>query len=464
MRGNANLGSRAGGCRPRWMAGAKRRLQGASNGGWIVTIRRVWIATTMGVLMSLIGGALIAPPAAAESAEVTISTTSWYWEEAKKEEIKDPQGNTVTVETPSPFCPGPGSGLGAPAATCAQQRLPVEIRQGDYETPNKLSAVAFDLSLIPVGSEVSSFVATFREAKAGCYETDGKPDQDPRDNQCEQTDPQNVGKHKLQACLVNAYFGEGEAREYKEVPKYTCSPSDPIATRKEVKSKKDGEGSDFYWTFDLTSFAQEWIRKFTTNTSIMLTGVPTGKDDSESWRVVLAGPKFENGFTSKIVYTPAEIPPIAPPTDTGVDTGVDTGTDFGSGTTSGSDFGTGTTDTGSASDDFGSDSSDPEAAATEGAPTLATEGAESTPSGLPGYVWLAILAGLFGFSMLRSVVLESAAGIRPNGVLATIHRMNSERADAAASRGSDGALASLGTGLRTVIGSFVGKLGPGKKG
>ena len=427
-------------------------------------MRRVWIATTVGVLMSLIGGALSSVPAAAETTEITISTTSWYWEEAKKEEFKDPQGNTVTVETPSPFCPGPGSGLGSPAATCAQQRLPVEVRQGDYETPNKLAAVAFDMSLVPVGSEVSSFVATFREAKAGCYETDGKPDQDPRDDQCEETDPQNVGKHKLQACLVNSYFGEGEAREYKEVPKYTCSSSDPIATRKEVKGNKDGPGSNYYWTFDLTSFAQGWIEKFSTNTAIMLTGVPTGKDDDETWRVVLAGPKFENGFTSKIVYTAPEIPPIAPPTDPGTGT-TTTGTDFGTGTTGGSDFGTGTTDTGSASDDFGAGgSTDPESAGAEDVPTLATEGAEATPPGLPAYVWLAVLAGLFGFSLMRSVVLESAAGIRPIGVLATIHRMNAERAAAATTPGSAGALASLGTGLRTVFGSFFGRFGPGKKG
>ncbi|MDQ3940742.1 MAG: hypothetical protein M3238_05260, partial [Actinomycetota bacterium] len=395
-----------------------------------MAIRRVWSAVAVGLLIGLLGGALVSVPAAAATAEPTIATTSWYWEEARSEEIRNPDGSTTTVETPSPFCPGFGSGLGSPSNTCAQQRLPVEIRRGDYETPNKLSAVAFDLSLIPVGSEVSKFVVTFREAKAGCYETDGKPDQDPRDDQCEETDPQNLGKHKLQACLVNSYFGEGEAREYSEVPNYTCSDSDPIATRKEVKSEKDGPGSDFYWTFDLTSYAQDWLKKFSTNTGVVLTGVPLNKDDTETWRVVLAGPKFENGFTSQIVYIEPEVPVFAPPP--GTTTGTGTGTDF-SGTGTSGDFGTTTTstDTGDFGDTSTAGGTDPVSAGGDEPPALATKGAEETPQGLPGYVWLALLAGFAGFALVRSVVLESSAGIRPDGVLATIHRMNADRVAAA---------------------------------
>lgn len=413
-----------------------------------MTSRRIWTATTLGLLVAMIGGALVAVPAAADSAEVTISTTSWYWEEAQKEEIKDPQGNTVTLETPSPFCPGAGSGLGNPSQTCAQGRLPIEIRGGDYETPNKLSAVAFDLSLIPVGSDVHSFKATFREAKAGCYEQDGKPDQDPSDDQCEQTDPINVGKHKLQACLVNAFFGEGEAREYSEVTKYTCSPTDPTAVRKEVKSNKDGPGSDFYWTFDLTSFAKDWVRTFSTTTSIMITGVPLNKDDQESWRVVLAGPKFEEGFTAEINFTPGEIDAIPPPPPPGTGTGTTT-------TTTGGGFPSG--DSGGF-DSTGTDGSVPTGSGGSGdvpppeeAPDKTIAGAEDVPQGLPGYVWLAILAGIVGFSLVRSIVLESAAGIRPDGVLATIHRINADHAAPAIAATSGGGFSSA---LKTVFGKL----------
>jgi hypothetical protein len=417
------------------------------------------------MLIALIGGAFVAVPASAATAEPTITTISWYWEEAQKQEIKDPQGNTVTIETPSPFCPSAGSGTGSPAAVCAQGRLPIEIRQGDYETPNKLSAVAFDLSLVPVGSEVSSFVVTFREAAAGCYETDGKPDESPQDDQCEETDPINVGEHKLQACLVSQFFGEGDAREYKEIPTYGCSSDDPVGERKELKGKaaeKDGDGSSFYWTFDLTSFAQEWVKEFSTNTSVMLTGIPLNKEDTDTWRVVLAGPKFENGFSSKIVFTEPEIPVIQPPAPPGTGTGsvpIDTGTGFGStgsGDIGGGDIGGG---------DIGGSGEAP--APAETAPPLATEeGAAAVPQGFPAYVWLAVIGGIMGFALVRKVVLESATGIRPNGVLATIHAINGEsvaaETGAAATGGGIGAV--VGHGFKTVGGKIGSIFKFGKKG
>jgi hypothetical protein len=418
------------------------------------------------MLVALIGGIFAAVPAAAATAEPTITTLAWYWEEAQKQEIKDPQGNTVTIETPSPFCPSAGSGTGSPAAVCAQGRLPVEIRQGDYDTPNKLSAVAFDLSLVPVGSEVASFVVTFREAASGCYETDGKPDENPQDDQCEQTDPLNVGEHKLQACLVSQFFGEGDAREYKEVPTYGCSADDPIGERKEVKGKaaeKDGEGSNFYWTFDLTSFAQEWVKQFSTNTSVMITGVPIDKDDTDTWRVVLTGPKFENGFTSKIVYEEPETPVISPPAPPGGTTGgvpIDTSGGFSS-------SGTGdipTTDSGTV--DSGGSGTDAPAPAETAPPALATEGAETTPEGFPAYVWLAVLGGIVGFTLVRSIVLESATGIRPNGVLATIHRINAEGGggEVAAETSGGGVLSTVGHGFKTVTGKIGSIFKFGKKG
>ncbi|MGH2807846.1 MAG: hypothetical protein ACRDKT_11295 [Actinomycetota bacterium] len=420
--------------------------------------KRGWVAAATVMLVAMIGSVAMSIPAAAATAEPTITTIAWFWEEAQSQEFKDPQGNTVTIETPSPFCPGAGSGTGNPQTTCAQGRLPIEIHNGDYDTPNKLSAVAFDMSLVPVGSEVSSFVVTFREAATGCYETDGKPDESPQDDQCEETNPVNVGEHKLQACLVSQFFGDGDAREYSEAPTYGCSADDPIGERKEVKGKaaeKDGEGSNFYWTFDLTSFAQDWVKEFSTNTSVMLTGVPTGKDDTSSWRVVLAGPRFENGFTSKIVFTEPDIPVIQPPAPPGgTGTGsvpIDTGGGFSS---TGTDFGSdpGTIDSG------GGGLGGAPAPAETAPPIVATGGADVTPQGFPAYVWLAVLGGIMGFVLVRSTVLESAHGIRPNGVLATIHRINAENGGSAAA-----AAATSGSGILTVVGrgfkAAAGKIG-----
>jgi hypothetical protein len=87
-------------------------------------------------------------------------------------------------------------------------------------------------------------------------------------------------------------------------------------------------------------------------------------------------------------------------------------------------------------------------------------GAEQTPSGLPGYVWLAIIAGLVGWSVFRSVVLENAKGIRPDGVLSQIQRLNAQNggvAAAAAVTGPSGFGSFMGK-ARQSVGSLFGKL------
>lgn len=429
-------------------------------------------ALAIGALIATSLVALGTSPARAAKAEPAISSLAWWWEDAKTEQREVPGVGTVTLETPNPFCPSPGSGLGSPAQVCAEGRLPIEVHNGDYETQNKLSAVGFDFSLVPIGSKVNKFTVTFREAQEGCYDKDGEPDDNPEDDTCEQTSPLNVGQHELQACLVTAYFGDGEARQYKEVPKYECTSADPKAERKEVKSDKDGEGSNFYWTFDLTKYAQQWASKFSPVTGVMLVGVPItegkGEDaeqDSDTWRVVLTGPKFQNGVKTNLDFIPAE-DPLLPPTDTGVPT--DTGTGF---TDTGTD--TGFTDTGTGSD-LGTDTGTTDTTggaeptpAPSGSPVLSVGEAPQVEE-LPGYIWLALLAGLVGFSLVRSIVIEKTTGIRPDGVLSTIHRLNAERAGGvAAAADSKGLLAAFGGALGAVgskIGHVFGKLNFRKKG
>ena len=411
-------------------------------------------------------------PAQAATAEPSISAIGWWWEDATTEEREVPGVGTVTLETPNPFCPSAGSGTGSPAQVCAEGRLPIEVRQGDYEQQNKISAVGFDMSLIPIGSKVNKFTVTFREAKEGCYDK-GEPDDDQSNDTCEETSPINLGQHQLQACLVTAYFADSEARPYKEAPKYECTSADPLAKRKEVNSDKDGPGSNFYWTFDLTEYAQRWTAKFSSVTGVMLVGVPitTGQgenaeQDSDTWRVVLAGPKFQNGVTTSIDYIPAE-DPVLPPTDPGT---ADPGTGIPTDTGTGFDTGTGTTDTGGITDT--GDTGDVGAGAEETPAPAATElpAVAQAPEveEIPGYMWLALLAGLVGFSLVRSVVIEKTTGIRPDGVLATIHRLNAERTGASSvAPTAAGPLAGVGAMLGAVgkkIGGAFGKLNFRKKG
>ena len=71
-----------------------------------------------------------------------------------------------------------------------------------------------------------------------------------------------------------------------------------------------------------------------------------------------------------------------------------------------------------------------------------------------------------GFALVRKVVLESATGIRPNGVLATIHALNSENATGpATTAASGGGIGSaIGHGLKTVGGKIGSVFKFGKKG
>ena len=412
--------------------------------------RRLLAVTALSAVITLVLGIALVTPAGAAKAEPTVNTVAWYWVDAQTQEQEVPNVGTVTIETPNPFCPKLPGELGSPAEqSCTPGRLPVEVHNGDYENQNKISAVNFDLSLIPVGSDVSKFTVTFREAKSGCYDKNGTPD-DTSDDGCEETDPVNVEGHKLQACLVTQFFGDGEARPYNEAPKYECAGG-PTAERKELDVKGAGPGSTFYWTFDLTSYAQNWIKKFSTLAGIMIVGVPAKGESqqNDTWRVVLTGPKFQDGIITSLSYTEPETPPTT--TGRGGTGGGTTttggGTDFGTTTTGGgTDFGTGTGTGDTGTGDTGTGGAPAPAPSTS--PVTATTDIPKVQE-FPAYMWLAIIAGLIGFSLVRSVVIEQTTGIRPNGVLSRIHRMNAERtgSEVTEAAGGGGALA----GIRNVL-------------
>jgi hypothetical protein len=439
-----------------------------------MTERRLMMVMAVG----LVAGLTLMPVAAGaaqQTAEPAVLGLGWWWEDAQTQE-QDIQGNKVVVGTPNPFCPGAGNGLGsATPFTCAEGRLPVEIIGGDYDTPNKLSALGFDLSYLTPGSEVFKFEVRLLEAEAGCRDgsdedTECNPGQPGSEgDHVEQTDPVNIEGHTVQACLIPEIFGDAEGAPYKELPRYECSSSDPIAERKEIKAVDEGDVDDVdhVWVFDLTSYARAWAEEFTVATSVMLVGAqPEESGPQDSWRVVFAGPKVEKGIITKLVYEPGEItlPPTVPPsTDTD-------GSGLGTTTTTGGDFGSGTTDLGSGTPAGGSttDTGDPAASPSPapGGQTLAGDELDDT-GGLPGYVWLALLAGIVGFVLVRQVVVEATAGIRPDGVLAKIHALNAERkgiiehvAGVDTPTGLGAAFSAIGSKLSAA----VGKLPFGRKG
>jgi hypothetical protein len=343
------------------------------------------------------------------------------------------------------------------------------VRGGDYKTPNMISTLSFDVTVAPLGSKVKKFTVVLKEADD------------------EQSKPINVEGHEVQACLVREFFGDGEARKYKEAPKFTCSKSDPVGMRKKVAPKKKGGDPTFEWTFDLTRFAKTWVAKGSPATAVMF--VPAqpknvGPSD-QNWRVVFTGAvkPEEHGVRSTLVYEPATLDdPLG-----GLDFGTITG---GSGSGGSGGFATGaggSSFTGSS----GSGSSAPSAPAATKAPSgsgagastkstddaLAAAEAEQPPApiGVPWYMWLAIIAGVIAFSLVRNFVLESATGVRPNGVLAQIQQINARRRGTALTAAAGDAsplsalhtgLASAGTALAGVAGKardLIGKLNVGRR-
>lgn len=401
--------------------------------------------------------ALVAPVASAkknktERVKPGVAGSAYYWESQQSQAITDPttDADIITLEGPNTFCPTtPGGGLPEQTESCEPGRLPVMVANSDYETPEMMSAVGFDLSLVPFGAKVKSFNATFIEAND------------------EQSQSFNHEKKKLQACMIEQFFGDGEAREYEEAPKFKCTGKDPIATRKKVKVR-DAEGDKverFAWSFDLTRFAKKWATGEVPIAAIMLQPVqPKEKAfdpaTDSNWRVVLAGgaQEEEHGVLTEMVFTEPPLPEVPevidpetsdPSTDSGGFDPVDTGSSGGVSTTSDSDTGT------------------PEA--TEEPVDLASgetaaEEIFSKVGGLPWYAWLGLLAGMIGFSALRSVVLESSTGARPGGVLAQIHRINAERkgvdpaATAVGSPGPLGALIATSKSARDSISKLVARL------
>lgn len=401
------------------------------------------IARNILLSTAVVGAAVLAAPASAgpkpRVVQAPVMTTAWYNEKAESRSVDLPVG-TIQLDTNNEYCPKQPSGGGANASNelCAEGRLPIRIVGGDYKSPDQVSAVAFDTLLaIPIGSKVKSFKATFIEAKGGCRDSDTSA----TGKQCEGTEPINVEGHKLQACLVTEQFGEGEARPYKEQPKAKCTKRDPTAKRRKVKLKGKTEHA---WTFDLTKFAKKWASGKMAVSAVLLTGAPpknTGPNDS--WRVVLDGPMAANGrhVTTKAVIIPPKtpsfiVPTIPPPGPGGTETTFVPGTPGtpgspgtpavpgapGTTTSTGGTTGgtTGAAEPGEAKAPVDAPAEEPK---TEAA--AANEGPAG--GGLPGYAWLALLAGLVGFSLVRQAVLEKATGIRPDGVLAQIQRLNAQR-------------------------------------
>lgn len=422
---------------------------------------RAALRTLSAFAVSLVALVPLAAPALADRSKPLTSSNAWYWENQDTQTVPNPEGgDAATVDTlENPFCPTVPGGLGnVPGDVCRQGRLPVEVVGGDYKTPDKISALAWDFSTVLPGSTVSKFIVTMEEAF------------DP------QSKPVNVEGKEVKACPISQFFGDGEAREYNKAPKFKCAKLDPIGERKKVAPKKAGEDPTYKWVFDLTRFAQVWAKGNSPATGVMLLPLEPkkpGAPDNADWRVVFTGAHDTGGVKTLLVSEPPKVEADDPTPPAGTDdnnstpivppaTGTD-GTDYSDSSSlsdggSVSDIGTGTVATSS-----GTDTGAPTDTPSPQDPVQAAPGAEAAADdtvpveSFPGYVWLAILAGLIGFSLVRRTVIETTTGARPDGVLAQIRQMNATRSGAApvAAETSPGpvgrALGSVRSGARSAI-------------
>lgn len=440
-------------------------------------------------MAALVALPVLASPAAAKTADVPLNTYAWWWRDAERAEEIDIAGNKIEAPTaPNPYCPATsgtvGTGGGAISEdACQLGRLPIWIRNGEFERPHMSFGLDIDVSLLSE-ADLESFKVLLLEAD--CDPADGRKDTP----QCEQTtqplpadNPATTRNEfetsfRVEVCTVTEIFGEGDGRPVEEMPRLKCDTG-IIGERKVLKAPviKTGDQAapahlnDHIWEFDLTELAQGWIDEFTIPTAVYFRAEPPrNPDTSDQFRVVFAGPEDEvdsespnakevqqqPGVEILAVYsggTGGGLPPV--PGDDGTDFGTDTGTT----TTGTTDFGT--TDTGTT--DFGTGTTTPTTPAAPAAPAAPIDLAEE-PTGartepLPGYVWLAMLAGLAGFSLVRSVVIPSTTGIRPDGVLAQIQALNAQR------RGTTlAASAASGPTIFGRIGNGLTSLGKGAAG
>jgi hypothetical protein len=446
----------------------------------ILRLRKLALAALAAALVVM---PLMPAPASAKTEDVPLNTFAWWWRDAERQEEVDIGGNKLEAPTtPNPYCPGTSGtvGTGGGAASqdaCHEGRLPIWVRNGDFENAHMSFGLDIDTSLL-TGASIESF--TIKLLEADCDPADGRKDTP----QCEQTtrpvpsdNPATTrdefeSSFRVEICTITEIFGEGEARPVDERPRFRCDTGifgDRRVLKSPVTKAADAETpthlDDHIWVFDITDIAKTWVEEFTIPTAVMFRAEPPrNPKTSDQFRVVMAGPKDapakdaknvqqQPGVEIEAVYsggTGGGLPPI-PGGGSGSTGG---GTDFGTGTSTGTtDFGTGTgtTDFGDTGD---AGTTDPVPANPTPAPTgppleLEPQAASKTEP-LPGYVWLGILAGLAAFSLVRSVVIPAAAGIRPDGVLAQIQAINAQRRGttlAAAGASGPTLFGRIGTGL-----------------
>lgn len=216
---------------------------------------------SLGLAIVGAGAATAAAPSVKPGSEsgASVTKTGWWWKANDTSELP-PEASPGTDALPPPPAP----------KNVPEGSLPVAAVLGD---PEKAAAIEFAFDASP-GSVVSSFLLSLREsaepgANAGA----------------------DAETTQVVACpITEPFWSEGEAATWRAKPDFDDGLCQPGV-----------RGADGVWTFDLTSFAAQWLgTDQQTSGSVMLV---EQVDQPHSFQVTYDGTE-EKGIGVKLVATP----------------------------------------------------------------------------------------------------------------------------------------------------------------
>jgi hypothetical protein len=218
-------------------------------------------------LLAAMAVGLPAAPAFADSAAPEANMTNWYWS------LVAPvvQGNAVPVGAPAPASGVPAGDLG------------VGYLNNELGDTDKVAAVAFDLSAIPLRSTFTSFQVTVRKDPAAHQATVDVPD--------------------ISACELLDAFPDGPGPS-------DLAKAPPDSSASCVKGRYDATlGAAGGYVFDLTSVANDWSGGAPAD-GIMLRPTDSIDPSRKAFSLSLLG---KTGITTTAEYTPPPVPVVPPP-------------------------------------------------------------------------------------------------------------------------------------------------------
>lgn len=327
---------------------------------------------------------------------------SWFWEKQFSQQVGGPDapgGVTHRQGLPNPQ---------------SSDTLPVAVEGGE---PEKISSIAFNLTGrgVEAGSTITGFTLTIVE------KTD--PNEAPQFN---------AGGKEIRACRVEGFWPAGEAEVWKGQPEH----DDKACVTGKRQVPEDGS-KPTRWSFDLKSLAEPWGENPAGAHGVILLPVMQGSGPAESWQINLKIPSRDDDVTEEDEYQQTRnravvqitFEPPEPVDDTA--TGTIGGSTTGTTTTSGGGFTPSTTFGGDSGSDIGSTiaaptTKEPSPEPTEQEQPQAAPVAQQQPQ-LPGYVWALLPLALLALAAVRNIILEPVASLRPDGVVASIRRLNAQR-------------------------------------